>query len=415
MPEPGRPDGTALAQLEAAAGPDSVVANAALRIDGAALPLCIRPVDGAALARTVVCLGQQALPVVISGGGTRLDCGNPPRGARALLSLQRIAGILELDAGDGVLRAAAGTPLSELRRAAHEAGWELPLDAPGAASTLGGALASAAIGPRALGYGLPRDQVLGLDVVLASGERTRCGGRVVKNVTGFDLNKLYVGSLGRLGVIEAAWLRLRPRAAEVRWECAEFDDLGAALASGSEASRRAAARAVVVAANAAAPARLVVEWAGDAARVARDVAWARSAWGSRECGVAALDALRREEIATGPESSLRLRIGCLPTRLPALCARIAASARLRIQPGLQLLHAEFEPADETEARRCLEAAIAAVREVEGEWRIERAPLATKQGLDVFGVDAGSLALMRALTERFDPEGLFNPGRGPGRL
>ena len=105
-------------------------------------------------------------------------------------------------------------PLRDVREALAASGWELSLDPPGRDSTVGGCLAAASVGPRALGLGLPRDQVLGLTVSLASGERVRCGGRVVKNVTGYDLNKLYTGSFGSLGVIESAWLRLRaaPRA-----------------------------------------------------------------------------------------------------------------------------------------------------------------------------------------------------------
>ena len=136
----------------------------------------------------------------------------PPPRADAVLSTERLVGIDEFDPSEGVCHVLSGTPLSELRERVAATGWELPLDPPGAGSTVGGCVAAASLGAPVLsGSEPPRDIVLGLEVALASGQRTRCGGRVVKNVTGYDLNKLYTGSFGALGVIEAAWLRLRPK------------------------------------------------------------------------------------------------------------------------------------------------------------------------------------------------------------
>ena len=143
-------------------------------------------------------------------GGTRVVLGNPPLRADVRLDLGALRGVLELDRSEGVCHVRGATPLSELREALAGTGWEVPLDVSDA-STVGGALACNAVGPRTHGQGLPRDVVLGLSIAHASGKRTRCGGRVVKNVTGYDLNKLYTGSFGTLGVIVSAWLRLRPR------------------------------------------------------------------------------------------------------------------------------------------------------------------------------------------------------------
>ncbi len=118
-------------------------------VDGARLDLTIEPRDDESLAHSVAALAERGIGSVVRGGGTRLGFGNAPRGARALLSTRRLAGIVEIDAEDGVAHVRAGTPLGELRDAVAAAGWVLPFDAPGARTTLGGVLATAAIGPRA--------------------------------------------------------------------------------------------------------------------------------------------------------------------------------------------------------------------------------------------------------------------------
>ena len=130
------------------------------------------------------------MAVLPCGGRTRLELGNPPSRADLLLDTSALSGVGEFDASEGVCQVQAGTSLGVLREALAGTGWEVPLDVPDA-SSVGGALASNAIGPRCAGFGLPRDVVLGLSVGHASGEQTRCGGRVVKNVTGYDMAKLY--------------------------------------------------------------------------------------------------------------------------------------------------------------------------------------------------------------------------------
>ncbi|MGI9591971.1 MAG: FAD-binding oxidoreductase, partial [Myxococcota bacterium] len=219
----------ALRALADAAGEGGLAEHAPARLDGVELSATLRPADGEALARVLSALGQAGLAAVLRGAGSHLGLGNPPRGAELFLSLERLPGVDELDEVEGICHVASGTPLSTLREKLATTAWELPLDVPG---TLGGCLAAARIGPRSLGFGLPRDVVLGLEVALGSGQRTRCGGRVVKNVTGYDLAKLYIGSLGSLGGIEGAWLRLRPRPACVRALELEAADVAAAGQAG---------------------------------------------------------------------------------------------------------------------------------------------------------------------------------------
>ena len=172
-----------------------------LEIEGQSIAAVLAPEDPEALSRALTQLSVQGLPALVRGGGTRMGFGNLPAEANVVISTERLAGVRRYEPDDGVVEASSGTSLAEVRRVVHECGWELPLDAGGAGSTVGGAIATAAYGPRCLAFGPVRRNVLGLEIVHASGTLTKCGGRVVKNVTGYDLAKLYTGSLGTLGVI----------------------------------------------------------------------------------------------------------------------------------------------------------------------------------------------------------------------
>jgi len=189
--------------LERELGPDAVLRHAPLEVDDLGVGATVQPADGEALSRAVLALGRLGLAGIARGAGRHLALGNPPERADVFLATDRLSGVDAFEPSEGVCHAGSGVRLGDLRARIGAEGWEVPLDAPDDAS-LGGALAASVLGPRSHGYGAPRDAVLGLEVVLGTGERTRCGGRVVKNVTGYDLAKLYVGSLGTLAVIEGA-------------------------------------------------------------------------------------------------------------------------------------------------------------------------------------------------------------------
>jgi glycolate oxidase FAD binding subunit len=323
----------------------------------------------------------------------------------------------ELDADEGVCHARAGTPLSALRGAAAARGWELPLDAPGANTTVGGALAAAALGPRAQGYGPPRDAVLGLEVALASGERTRCGGRVVKNVTGYDLNKLYTGSLGTLGVIEGAWLRLRPAPARTAAFEGELTLSRDGFRRSLSAARRATTRAAALVRRGGAPGlRLSVELGGHAAAVERDAGWLVQELGLAAAPEGALDRVRALQAELPGPGGLRLRLAARPSRLwPALERLASGGAALLAYPGLGLLYVGFELAAGEDAAGAIESVAQRAREAAGSWMIEAAPAGAKAGRDVFGDPTQALALTRSLKQQFDPDGLLNAGRFAGHV
>ena len=155
-------------------------------------------------------------PLRIAGAGAWLAAGRPVR-ARETLSLADDAGIVEYVPGDLTLTARAGTTLAQIAAATREHDQWLPLDPWGGDDgTLGATIATASAGPHAHSMGLPRDVVLGMEFVSGTGQVVRAGGRVVKNVAGFDLARLLTGSWGTLGIITEATVRLRARPQDTR-------------------------------------------------------------------------------------------------------------------------------------------------------------------------------------------------------
>ena len=147
-------------------------------------------------------------PLRITGGGGWLDAGRPVRAERAL-SLREEAGVVAYVPADLTLTVRAGTRLSDIEAATREKKQWLPLDPYGSGDgTIGATIATASAGPLSSSFGLPRDLVLGLEFVNGRGEIVRAGGKVVKNVAGFDLSRLLTGSWGSLGVITEITLRL---------------------------------------------------------------------------------------------------------------------------------------------------------------------------------------------------------------
>ena len=184
---------------------------------GAGAGRCISPSRLEEFSEVVTAAAAERTSVDILGGGTqtaRAEVG-PESGARIGLSTLGWTGVDQFEPDEGVVHVRCGTRVSEAAAQVAKEGWELPLDPLSPESTVGGLLATAATGPRVQAFGRVADAVLGLEVLGADGEMRKCGGRVVKNVTGYDLAKLYCGSSGALGVLLGAWLRLRPAPARV--------------------------------------------------------------------------------------------------------------------------------------------------------------------------------------------------------
>lgn len=167
----------------------------------------------------------RGLAVVPWGAGTRQHIGRAPTRYDLAIATHGLARVLDYHPDDLVVTLEAGATLgavqAELARHGQWLPWDAPL--PGRAS-VGGLLASGAAGPLRLGYGAPRDWTLGMRVALGDGRLVRSGGRVVKNVAGYDTHKLHIGALGTLGVIVEATFKVQPLPERRRTLLASFTD-----------------------------------------------------------------------------------------------------------------------------------------------------------------------------------------------
>jgi len=353
----------------------------AIDVPGARIDTVLEPRSSEELAAVLAAATGRKQSVLPMGGRTRLGIANPLQRDTVGLSLTSITGIDEFDPADGVVQVRAGTSLCEISAQVEPAGWLLPFDPPGSDSTLGGTLACGAAGPRRLGLGSVPHGVLGLDVVLASGQRAKCGARVVKNVTGYDMAKLYVGSYGTLCVIERAWLRLSPAPQQVQCVAGTVSLAGSGVTLAIEAARRHSARAVALLdpallAHAGAPTELselagavdrskswilVCEWARDEVVCREDADWLGervesvgvstgvstgvsmgvSTGVSMGVSMGAIDTLRSVQ-DNAPAGGIRARLHVLPDRLHDCSERLrAAGAQVMLYPIPGTLFAFF--------------------------------------------------------------------------
>jgi glycolate dehydrogenase FAD-binding subunit len=184
-------------------------------VDGQTPDCVVSPGSAEQVAQTLAYAAGHNLAVIACGGGTKLGIGNPPRKFDVALCTRNVTNVHYYEPSDLTAGVGAGITLDELQKLLRADGLWLPLDRSGSGkSTLGGVVATNASGPLRHFYGAPRDMVVGMQVATTEGKLIRTGGRVVKNVAGYDLGKLLVGSYGTLGVITEVNLKLFPLPAE---------------------------------------------------------------------------------------------------------------------------------------------------------------------------------------------------------
>jgi glycolate oxidase len=188
--------------------------------------LVLQPVSTEEVARIVRLANEYKIPLYPRGRGTSLSGGPLAVEGGIVLDFSKWNQTLEIEPDDLIAIVSPGVITAEINKAAEKYGLMYPPDPSSShVSTIGGNLAENAGGPRGLKYGVTKDYVIGLEVVTPEGEVIRTGGRTVKNVTGFDLTKLIVGSEGTLGIITEATLRLIPKPLSTRTLMAVFEDI----------------------------------------------------------------------------------------------------------------------------------------------------------------------------------------------
>jgi glycolate oxidase FAD binding subunit len=425
--------GRGLAEIVGASSVRTGEAAGGFAVEGRRPRWVVAPGSVEEVSRCLALAAAEGLAVAPLGQGTRRHWGSAPRALDVVLALHRLDRILGYEPADLTASVEAGVTLGALETHLRPFRQFLPLDpARAAGSTIGGIVATAASGPYRARYGTIRDLLLGVTVVHADGTVTKSGGRVVKNVSGYDLPKLHVGALGTLGVVVLAHLRLHPRPpTETSWRF-DFGSLDAALdaalgimdapvvvsrlalldrgtrqrlGEGEAAAALAVTLGSVPAGVEAQGARIVEICARGGATPApildADVWWGRAT----------------ETTWPGDAAAFTLRVGGRPTDLVkvyrGLEAAVGGALRGLGEVANGVLHVSVEGAEADGGM------VGRIREGLAPFGasavVEHAPPALKPSLDVWGDVGPALEIMRRLKAELDPKGVLNPGRYVGGI
>ena len=433
-------------------------------IDGITPSSIVRPANIEETAEVVKFSAAEKLSLVASGARTKLSMGMPPRRYDLALDLSRLDRIVAYNPGDLTLSVEAGIPLAKIAAALAPNAQFLPLAVPyQGAATIGGTIASGVDSPLRQFYGTARDFVLGMEFVTGDGSLAKSGGRVVKNVTGYDLHKLMIGAMGSLGVIAQIHFRTFPAPRNLRAFVASFDTIdnawamrqaiadsplrpltldilsagvAALFATGAAANRvpnsydphTIPAGRWTVTTGFAGQEKILDRYASDLQRVAEKSGASNlsilaenqipGAFGrKREFVPIALDA--------SPAATI-LKLSTLPTRMAGILAAAEKAAASRgiewsaIARGLGVCYVALLPKALTdESAQQISAAtdeiLAATSAAEGNASIPWAPSPWKSLLKVWGPDRPDFAQMKKLKSFFDPAGVLSPGRFVGGI
>jgi len=343
----------------------------------------------AELLRSADQAGEAVTPV---GGGRALGLGDPPERLDVIIETGGLRRVIEVSQADLTASVEAGVTLEELDAELARVGQFVPIDpfnSPG--HTVGGTLAAGLSGPLRLRYGPPRDFVIGLRVALPDGRLVSSGGRVVKNVSGYDLNKLHLGALGTCGIIVAASFKLFPRPGyELTLETCPEDPW-------AEAARALALPAPPIALELTSDGRLFARLAGSregVTRMARALGWPEgdpSVW--------------TRHAAAGGDAVAWARISVPSTRLREVLGHLPRQARWWASPGVGVAHwtGDLDPESVTSAR-------AAAEQAGGSLVLMSAPVQLKRRVGAWGSPPPTREWMRRLREAFDPRRTLSPGR-----
>lgn len=390
---------------------------------------------------------EEQVAVTPWGGGTKMGIGAPPKRFALVLGLKRLNRLVEHEPGDLTATVQAGMPVAAFQAELGRRAQWLSLDPAFAGqATVGGILAANASGPRRHLYGTARDLLIGITVVAADGAVVKGGGKVVKNVAGYDLPKLYIGSFGTLGVIVEATFKLRPLPDADRCVLARFDGLkecGLAVRElmasdlipyAVELLDDAAARGAGLVTGASGGGALLVGFDGLAEQVAWQCEEGRrlfAAFGVAEHRV--LDGESREDawrrVTELPQHVMadcaaQMKLGVLPVQVTEVIERAGGAAQRRGLPAAFVAHAGVGIV--TAVLGGGRDSAMAVMDTLREWRdlareagghalLEWAPLAVKDAVAVWDPPGPAVRIMQRIKAQLDPAGILNPGRFVGGI
>ena len=364
-----------------------------------------------------------------AGGGTELGLGAAPEQLDVLLRTTALSRIVEHAPLDQIVTVECGARIGHVQRALAAHGQRLALDPPWAdRATVGGVVASNAFGALRTRYGSIRDLIIGISFVRADGVRVRGGGKVVKNVAGFDLPKLLTGSLGTLGLIATATFRLHPlpeATTTVVFPRISLADTQRILRAAREAHLEPEAVAAIGSAPASGHWQLGVRFAGFARGVADQTARLGDVVTKIDIAIA-MEVEKHggfwdaHERARASDAAILIKVALLPADPGAadLLGRLAAplrAARAIFYPtlGLGFVNGGSGPGEADAIAAAIEAARRTLAASGGSVVVHEAPPPVRARLDVWGLAGGprsAVPLMRNLKQRLDPERRLAPGR-----
>lgn len=426
------------AKLESALGTGAVESNsrtlASYAVDGKFPGILCAPGDPEQVSAALRICAEADASVVPWGGGTAIGLGNIPRRANVVIEIKRLNGLIEHDDANLTASAQAGMRVAALQNILGQRNQFLAIDPPcPGRATIGGLAAANSNGPRRLLYGGVRDLVIGMKMVLANGQQIKAGGKVVKNVAGYDMCKLFVGSLGTLGVITEVTFKLAPipESAATLVASGPFSQV-LELADQLIQSTLLPAAVTILSAEATNEASLtpgshtVAVWAeGFEEAVARHLREVRELAGRiglraeilREGSHRLLWDQVRDFAANG--DNVLYRITVPPASMAEVAVKIeqwSASERpvrfiAHAGSGVVWVSLDADPS----AAAWFPRLTALAQQRRGHVVMAAAPTKLKQGVDVWGPSPPSLAIMREVKQQFDPQGILSPGRFIARL
>ena len=449
-------------------GPQHVITDpallAAFAIDDKIPSAAVRPQSSVEIVDIVKFAVSEKLAIVAIGARTKLGIGLPPHRYDIALDMTRTDQVVSYDPGDLTLSVEAGIPLRKLGALLAEHRQILPLGVPYLAqTTIGGTIASGVDSPLRQLYGTARDYLLGMEFVTGDGIAAKSGGRVVKNVTGYDIHKLMIGALGTLGIITRINFKTFPMPGAFRAFIANFQTVERACGMRNRVSQSPLSPMTMelfspsVAGLFSSEAAARIELNPIPENVISKTHWTFTAGFSgnentlkryeidlrkmaEECGaidvavlagvqVSAAFARKREfvpiALSSSPAATI-FKMSVLPTKMPEALtkpARAAESNRLpwvAMARGVGVIYFALLPAERNEdaKQRAAQASteiLAACAALGGHATIPWCPAEWKSALKVWGLDRSDFAQMQKLKTVFDPRGVLSPGRFVGGI
>ncbi len=419
-----------------------------MHIDGIPIEREVTPSSELELAQIMASAWEAGTTMVPVGRGTKLHLGNPPLSAQLAVHTRQLRGIVEYEADNMTVSILAGTSLQELQEVLRTHNQFLPLDPPQAEqATIGGLVASNVSGALRFRYGTIRDMLIGARIVHANGTQTKAGGKLVKNVSGYDMCKLYTGSLGTLGILSELTFKVQPRSETLATIVLAYPSFKSAheatqvilrselLPDAMEAWNTLATQPLAPPSSA--PWILMIRFGEFSAAVEWQVNKLKRV--IPETGGEILRIMETEEserfwqqAASAREPSpdgeeVLLKCSVLyqsmvnTVRLmEELGERLGARTCLFCHAGTYVIYGSYRWAEKTVATNDdLHQGLMALRQnctsLGGHVVVEKVRTDIKKSMDVWGYQSPALEIMKKIKKAFDPKGLLNPGRFVGGI